>query len=466
MSRTVLKWTLALSAVVALGAMPAMAQTVSLYKGSLAVGFGDPANLPGGSRVQPNATLAPDLANNGVPACANANPFAPSTIAIQPMFGFAVQGTGAAPRSVMFEGYAPMNYTAQTGGGPAPRTPGTCRVIFPPWLGNQLRSRAQQGANNWPGNKYVTPLPTAPPYANTTGVGGGTFAAGGGNGTLPLALTLGTSFYAASSGMQNINPGVNSFGGGVPINIDGDVKLGINTKFTNLTGGPIATFGVRGYADGLLPTGPSNFGTDATSTDVPFGLRGENPYTWKLRTPGPTTTNMAVSPFTVQLGFTANYGWSQGTTVRVPVTVATTGGTAMNPVTALVPITTMGDFAGVFQKWTTGQVVHTDMSGMYTTDRTATGHDWTSAQFAANGTTAQLGTTRKLQLVTPWSATIKKRGTGPFAGVTATLPDFGFGGVAILTFDLQPAPEPASAAMLALGAAGVVGLGALRRRRA
>ncbi|MGR8921629.1 MAG: hypothetical protein ACU85V_18600, partial [Gammaproteobacteria bacterium] len=28
-------------------------------------------------------------------------------------------------------------------------------------------------------------------------------------------------------------------------------------------------------------------------------------------------------------------------------------------------IATLGDFAGVFQKWTTGRVVHTDMGGNY-----------------------------------------------------------------------------------------------------
>ena len=83
MKNAMLKWTLAgvaMSAVAVLVAIPAAAQTVSLYKGSLAIGFGDPANAPGGSRVQPAvSTLVPDFANNGLPACANANPFAPAT---------------------------------------------------------------------------------------------------------------------------------------------------------------------------------------------------------------------------------------------------------------------------------------------------------------------------------------------------------------------------------------------------
>jgi hypothetical protein len=457
MKNAMLKWTLAgvaMSAVAVLVAIPAAAQTVSLYKGSLAIGFGDPENAPGGSRVQPAvSTLVPDFANNGLPACANANPFAPATIAVQPMTGFAVQGAGAAPRSVMFEANAPINIGAQTGGGPAPKTVGTCRVIFPPWLGNQLRSRAQQGSNNWPGYKYESPLPTSPPFAITSGVGGGTFSAGGG--LAAEVATLATGFYATGSGMQTLAPGPNAFGGGVPINLDGDVQLGINTKFTNATGQPLATFGVRGYADGKLPTGPSNFGTDAQQGAPGQGIQGSNAYTWLLRTPGATTTNMAATPLAVQLPFTADFGWQQGNAVNFPIGSMTS-----------IPVSTMGAFVGLFQKWTTGQVAHTDMSGMYVTDRTATGHDWSTGQFASNSTAAEFGTTRKLQLVTPWSASIRKLGTGPFAAQTAALPDFGFGGIAILTFDLQPAPEPTSAAMLAIGTAGLVGLGALRRRRA
>ena len=50
-------------------AWPAAAQNVRLYKGTLQIGFGDAAN-----QTLPPGTPGPDLANNGVPACANANP--------------------------------------------------------------------------------------------------------------------------------------------------------------------------------------------------------------------------------------------------------------------------------------------------------------------------------------------------------------------------------------------------------
>ncbi|MCP4907530.1 MAG: hypothetical protein GY910_21365 [bacterium] len=424
-------------------AMPAFSQVasgVSLYKGTLAIGFGDPENQPGGTKL--GTGVAPDLANNGLPACAQTNPYAPGTFATIGFFGFATQGSSS-PASVMFAGYSPLNMTAMTGGGQAPVA---CVLVFPPWLANnQLRSRAQHGTQVWPGNA-VNAAHTA-----VTGAAGGTVSAGGGF-TTNTSFTP-TGFYdPLRSGMQTITPGPNAFGGGVPVNNAGHVQLGQNTGGgLNLTGAPLKTFGVRQYIDGFLPSGPAIFGTAATTTanaGIPVGAEVGFPYTVRLRTPGPTTTNMAVYPGSVQLPYTPNFGWSHGAQV-------TAGG---------FPITTMGDFKGIFQKWTTGRVVHTDHEGSYVTDRTATGHDWTTAEFAANSTTGQHGTTRKLQLVTPWSASISVRQTGPFAGVLGGLPDFGFGGVAVLTLDLQPAPEPGTASMLAFGAAGLIGLGALRRR--
>ncbi len=433
---------LAILAVAALAltfASPAASQDVRLYRGTLQIGFGDPMN----QTLPPGSNPPADVANNGVPACANANPFLPATIATLPVTGWVEQGTGAVPRSLMFDGYAPFNLTNQTGGGQKPVVDSTCIVQFPPWLAaNALRSRVQFGSQVWPGNHL-----NAANTAFTTGTsGGGTLAANGG---VAAATTFNQPFYGAAGGQIQIVPGPNRFGGGVPVNGRGDVQLGVNAALTNGQGQPLSTFGIVPYATGFLPTGPAAYGTDASGTGIPVGVPINNPYTWVARTKGPTGTAGTIP-------LTARLGWSQGVTQ-----------TAMIPDFGTFNVTTMGDFGGIFQKWTTGMVQHTDMSGDYTTQRTATGHDWTEMEFAANGTSAgPFGTTRKLQLVTPWSASIKKRGDNPFFAMDLEdLPDFGFGGLAILTLDISPVPEPASISLLAFGVGGLIGLGALGRRR-
>jgi len=431
------KAALVMVAMIAIAA-PAAAQNLRLYKGTLQIGFGDPTN----QTLPPGSNPPADLANNGLPACANANPFLPATIATVNVHGFVDEGTGAAPRSLMFEGYAPVDWAGQSGGGNAPIVDTTCIVQFPPWLAaNALRSRVQFGAQVWPGQAYTT----AGGANYTTGPGGGTVSAGGG---IPTQVTYNQTFYGTAGGQIQLVPGPNNFGGGVPVNGDGAVLLGVNFALTNGSGGPLSTFGIVPYANALLPTGPANYGTGNNNTVNPTGFQNSNPYTWVARTPGPMGQASTIP-------LTTNFGWSQGVTQ-----------TAMIPGIGTFDVTTMGDFGGIFHKWTTGMVQHTDMSAEYTTIRTATGHDWTTAQFPTTvSTNPAFGTTRKLQLVSPWSASIKKRGDNPFfAGTLAPLPDFGFGGLAILTLDLAPVPEPGALAMLGVGALGLLGLGATRRR--
>lgn len=430
----------ALVALAMLVAMPSVAQNV-LYNGTLMIGFGDPLNKP----PTPGAT---DFGNDGLPACAQTDPYAPATFATVPVVGYA---TKAAPAkgSIMFPEYSPRNDTAQTGGGQVPITAGTCFIPFPPWLGGgQVRSRAQFGSQVWPGkhlNGAFTALTTVP------GAGGGTLAPGGG---VAAAFSFApVSFYdaaAGGTGMIAMTPGAANFGGGVPVNNNGNVKLGANDMpYTGIGGVTLMTFGVKGYAEGFLPTGPAVFGTSAAGAPAgepvpPVGARAGNAFTWNHRTPGPMTP-----------GVTTMGGFTQG---ALETTTTDPGGLT-------IPQTTMGDFNGIFQKWTTGMARHTDMSGMYTTVRAATGHDWTTAEFAANATTAPNGTTRKLQLVTPWSASIQKRGDNPDNVINFQFtPNFGFGGLAVLTLDIIPVPEPGTLSMLGFGAAGLMGLGAIRRR--
>ena len=404
---------------------PAAFAQNALYTGTLAIGFGDPANGPGGS--------GEDLANNGVPACANANPFLPATIATVPFFGYATQGAGT-PASLMFPGYSPVDFASQSGGGQQPITSGTCVVQFPPFIIPNLRSRVQFGNQVWPGDKLNGAATAFDPLAP-----GGTLSAGGGFAAATAFSPAG--FYATGmSGMQTITPGVPGFGGGVPVNGGGGVQLGVNfPPFTN-NGDPLATFGIRNYAEGFLPTGPAAYGTSADVGPDPIGARVSNEYTWRARTPGPISGPMGTPP----LPLTANLGFAQGNPLLL-------GG---------VPVTTMGDFRGIFQKWTTGMVQHTDMSGQFTTIRAAAGFD----TMGLTPITAPNGTTRRLQLVTPWSAAIQKRGDGPFAAIIGGLPDFGFGGIAVLSLDITPAPEPGMLSMLGAGAIGLLGVSAIRRR--
>ncbi|HKK53345.1 MAG TPA: PEP-CTERM sorting domain-containing protein, partial [Myxococcota bacterium] len=116
-------------------------------------------------------------------------------------------------------------------------------------------------------------------------------------------------------------------------------------------------------------------------------------------------------------------------------------------------------FNGAFFEWTTGMVRHEDNVGDSQTIRSATGGD-----VAATGPN---GTTRSLQLVSPWSATIKAVGafSSPAGGFQGSVPNLGFGGLAVLDLDIRPVPEPGSIAMIGFGVAGLLGLRAVRRRQ-
>ena len=102
---------------------------------------------------------------------------------------------------------------------------------------------------------------------------------------------------------------------------------------------------------------------------------------------------------------------------------------------------------------TTGMVYRTDMVGDYVTNRGATGDDQTGLSGAS-------GTTRKLQVVTPWSANIG--GIGNFNLFPLPL---GFGGVQLVDMDIIPMPVPEPGVLLSLGAGAIAMLGMARARR-
>lgn len=394
------------------------AQTVVQYSGSLMIGFGDSDNPT-------------DLANNAVPICAVDNPFAPATFGSLPVYGRATQTAGGA-LTFHAHGIGGGPQIPSGKGGAEVRVPSTCNVVVPPFLNPRLRSRIQAAGEIFPGIRgpwqgtFMTPTPVVAP----------TWMVGPGQGNSFAGPSLNTAIpFFDGDGAVAIVKGPNNYGGAIQYQGGGGVQLGINTTIMTGGGATLMTFGVARYVNGFLPTDPTLFGTDATGVDgpaagttaFPNGLIAGNQQTMALRTPGGTTINQQGNIVTLLGGNTG----------------APMGGPAL-----ISPV----NFQGAFFQWTTGMVQHTDMLGDFVTIRTATGFDDTSPA------TAPYGTTRKLQLVSPWSASIKP--VGPFG---LPVPQLAFGGVAVLTLDITPAPEPGTVAMVGLGALGLAGLARMRR---
>lgn len=398
-------------------AQQGIAQTVVQYSGSLMIGFGDSDNSA--------------QTNDAIPICAinSPNPFAKQTFGSLPVYGRAVQNGAGPGATLMFKGHGrpAAGQVPSLQGGAEIRVPSTCNVIVPPFLNPRLRSRIQAAGEIFPGTKgpwngtFMTPVPAVAPD----------WTVGPGQGFNFTGMTLNTPipFFAAGQGFHQIVKGANNFGGAIQYQGGGGVQLGINFAVTFM-GAPLQTFGVVPYANGFLPTDPTVFGTDATGVDAPTtvtafpnGLIAGQVQTMAARTPG---------------GSTINQQGAIRTTMGVPM---------ISPV----------NFIGAFHEWTTGVARHSDMVGDFVTDRTAMGFD-----IAPAPGTAPYGTTRRLQLVSPWAASIEL--VGPF-GIGALVRPLGFGGLAVLQLDITPAPEPGAIAMLGLGVAGIAALGVRRRRK-
>ncbi|MHA7839714.1 MAG: PEP-CTERM sorting domain-containing protein [bacterium] len=413
-------------------ATPAFAQNVVQYTGSLMIGFSDADN--------------PDPTNDAVPICAATNPFIKQTFGSLPVNGFAVQPGAGGPGSPLtfggnyfgLPGVSSVN--ANLAGGSDIKTTGTCQLALPPFIDPRLRSRTQIGEARWPGMKGpFTAIGQAPGATQPTYMVG----PGGGHASLPAGQNdIAIPFYDGN-GFDRITKGPATFGGAIPYSGGGGVQLGINT--TTLTPGgnqPLATFGVASYINGFLPTDPQLFGTDAKGVSLnPSGL-----------VPAPTTAfanGLIVGrPSDLRLRTPGGPAGTSGVTASIPVA----------PGVSFPGVSTF-QFNGAFFEWTTGMVRHEDNVGDSQTIRSATGGD-----VAATGPN---GTTRSLQLVSPWSATIKAVGafSSPAGGFQGSVPNLGFGGLAVLDLDIRPVPEPGSIAMIGFGVAGLLGLRAVRRRQ-
>ena len=429
-------------------ATPALAGVV-MFKGKIRTGFG-------------TSTNAGDSANNGLPACAplNGNIYGDNDWGTLDAQGFAEQGTGTHP-TLMIKRYAPMlstgvgtNLLGVVGGdgGAFPRYASTCGVYFPPFIVRLLRSRVQAAGAGWPGASgtwgqglgYDFPGAAASqtvPFFGTSGTNKGTMAVTKGprnyGGAVPGA-TKGSIIWKNATTLNQTGP----VAGGSGVKSGPGVLLGVNVApYTNGTGMDLMTYGILPYVAGYLPTGPNALGggtgTWRTSLDPQrlqaFGAQSSH-----------TAKTATGNQFVFRTPGTA--GGAHGATAILTVPTPG-GGTAMVPAWSPIQIRIA---AG---EMTTGMVTRTDMVGDYTTIRGASGADTTGLATAG-------GATRKLQMVTPWSANIG--GIGHFGLFPLPL---GFGGVQLIDLDIIPMPVPEPGVLLSLGAGAIAMLGMARARR-
>ena len=479
--RKMLNFALSTLAVVLMAA-PAMAQGVA-YNGKLHIGLSDTDNTNG------------FRSNNAIPICAGGGPL------LNPGTYGTTQGTllinavGSGAPGV--GGALTFNAVSPTNGGAQEKDNSTCNVAIPGFANPRLRSRTQVGAAHFPGRRgafttmqITAPVPATPTATYMLSAGNGNTnaatvntwtttasAAAVPNTFMGAAFERTAPFLGAGGGLVRAQPGAARFGGGVPYSGGGGVQLGINfvTTFAGVALVP-GDFGLVSYANGFLPTDPQLFGTDAKGVNIAnqvttaiftpavtldAGLiNGTQAATYVGRTPGGTTRLADGAVLTVGGGNTV----TPAGTLMFPV--GTTGGTAMAPVLATADCVTgipIGPcpqvispvgFTGLFMEWTTGAGTWTDMIGDFYTIRKASGFD-----VAVTAGTAVGGETRRLQVVSPWGATI--RSVGPFG---LPVPTLGFGGMSIMNLNVIPVPEPGTLAMLGFGIAGLVGLRSARRR--
>ena len=457
---------------VVLGAGTSSAQALQ-YAGSLHMGLSDLNNEVTGNPPT----------NNALPICAGKGPLVNTDPAGTTEGTLLINAVGSGSASV--GGTLTFNAVGGGNGGAQEKENATCNVAIPPFANPRLRSRTQVGAAHFPGRKgdWTPNLSTAATPATPTATY--MLSAGGGNNQTAMAANFTTVWTitdeagavgpggtpapvttytvmgsahsasvpflaAAGGGAFRVQQGAGQYGGGVPFSGGGGVQLGVNT--TNMTpgGAPITDFGVVAYANGFLPTSPQLFGTDAKGVNIapaittavygatpsafPFTLgliNGRQNLTYAFRTPGGSTQNQHGAVATAFGGNTASPVGQGGPAIVTPVA-----------------------FTGLFGEWTTGKVTHTDQVGDFRTVRIASGTDVAVVPSAGNGFAS-----RRLQVVSPWSAVI--RTVGPFG---VPLPVLGFGGTARMDINIIPAPEPGTIAMLGFGVMGLVGLGASRRR--
>lgn len=421
-----------LSALLGLPAGSPWAQNVQ-YHGKLQIGYGD-------------ASIIDVAGNFGIPFCAAESPGLENvTVATLQVNAQGTQLTPGPGGELVFHAVGAGHGGAQV------RPASTCRMAIPGFANPRLRSRTRVDEARWPGNKggFMTGISMLTSPASP--VATYRLAAGGGIPIPGSTLMADNPIFGGASGALTISRGANHFGGGVPYQGGGGVQIGLVTPIGTVGSVPTSQldFGFLSYFEAFVPGAPYAFGDSATgpfglaTTPLDYGLHiAHRDQSFAFRTPGGTTREQHGAIRTLGGGNSVTPGDIWLGSGAPPPCVSM-------PTVACTPIVSPLDFDAAFFAWTTGRVRITDRLGDFTTVRSATGFD-----VAATG---PAGTTRRLQVVSPFSASVEPRGVFGFP-----VPGTAISGLAVLTLNVIPAPEPLMIASLGTG---VVGLGLLVRRR-
>jgi len=403
------------------------------YQGKLQIGYGDGDNVAGFRQEQ------------AVPICAGGGPVLnPATVGTTLgtlLFNGRGQGAPGVGGALTFHAVSPAN-----GGAQEKRTQ-TCRKSIPGFANPRFRSRTTAASAHFPGRRgaFTPNLLSAPVPATPTATY--MLSAGGGNEQSISVNTWTTRATAAASvmtytgfafegaltriqqgvqsptvGVHRVQPGPARFGGGVPYSGRDDQRIGI--VFSSPPSHIPIDFGLLQYAQGTVPFGPRLIGTDATghtpplspSNSLPTYTRGllynSTGLTYAIRTPGGSTKDQQGAIRTLAGGNTAT---------PAPGCPDAAGAPCIDIITPVIR-------RGINYEWTTGAVTHTNMYGDFTTIQRASGYD-----IAVAPSTAVAGETRRIQVVSPWSASVEP--VGPFG---FPVRDTHVGGVAVLTLNVIP----------------------------
>jgi len=423
MNRSILLGLLATTIALPIAASTAAAQNVS-YTGKLQVGLGDADNGPGFARP--------------VPLCAGGGPLVNTGPGGTSLGTLLFNGKGQAQPGV--GGTLTFNAVGADLGGAQQKTADKCRETQTPFVPAFLRSLTRSASAHFPGRKgphssmiMNAPVPSTPTATYMLSMNGGntqvapsvtwtTRATPAASVMTFMGPALSEAFpgFISNGGIDRIQPGPNRFGGGLPYSGFGAVQLGVQSATANTA----TIYGVSNYMNGRVQTGPHFIGTGAKGVDATGAFTS-------VVYPASATNTLGL--FVVRQTLTFAARTPGGSTQQQHGAIRTlAGGNTMTPDPSCplgcAPIVSPVAVDGAYYAWTTGSVTHTNREGEFTTIRRAAGYD-----IAVASSTRIADETRRIQLVTPWSAAVRR--LGPFS---LPLPVLSHGGIAVLTLNVTP----------------------------